>query len=108
MPSFVTEMNLIEVDYAKTIFITQILKRSSNELQKARSSTISVDEKGEILIQYFVRRKGEYHVETINDLIPYINQGMDNIPLYGFYENQPWKLLLMKAWIKEKGSIEAV
>jgi hypothetical protein len=30
------------------------------------------------------------------------------LPLWGVPISQPWKLLLMKAWIKEKKSVKAV
>ena len=33
---------------------------------------------------------------------------MKQLPLWGLSIKEPWKLIIMKAWIKEKGSIEAV
>ena len=30
------------------------------------------------------------------------------MPLWGLNISEPWKLLLMKAWIKEKKSVKAV
>lgn len=79
---------MIDKDYLSTLFLTKIL-----------------NEKG--LYRYFVRRNGQYHVEVMDDWIP-VDPDNKLLPPWGLSEKEPWKLLLMKAWIKEKGSIKAV
>jgi hypothetical protein len=56
--------------------------------------------------QYFVRRNGQYYVEYIDDYIPVI--GRSKTPIWGLSLKEPWKIILMKAWIKEKRGIEGV
>lgn len=56
--------------------------------------------------KYFVRRNGTYHVETIDDMIP-VDSVKQN-PIWGLDIRYPWEAILLKAWIKEKGSLENV
>ena len=42
----------------------------------------------------------------MDDYIPV--EGKKRLPIWGINIKEPWKLLLMKAWLKEKKSIEAV
>jgi hypothetical protein len=53
-----------------------------------------------------VRRNGEYYVEFIDDRIPVF--GPKQQPLWGLNLKEPWKIIIMKAWLKEKRSIEGV
>jgi hypothetical protein len=86
-PSFVTEFIMLDKEYLKTLFFTKQLTKKG-------------------YYQYFVRRNGEYYVDYVDDWIPV--EGHEQIPMWGLSINEPWKLILMKAWIKEKGSLEAV
>lgn len=43
----------------------------------------------------------------MDDWIP-VDPDNKLLPPWGLSEYEPWKILLMKAWIKEKGSIKAV
>ncbi len=56
--------------------------------------------------EYFVRRNGEYFLECIDDIIPV--DGRHQEPIWGLSYNCPWELLLLKAWIKEKGGLGGV
>ena len=71
------------------------------EYIKTRFFTKFVNSQG--FYQYFVRRNGEYHVEFIDDLIPVV--GNKQLPAWGLNIKEPWKLILMKAWLKEKRGI---
>lgn len=78
---------MIDREYIKTRFITRSMNRSG-------------------YYEYFIRRDGEYYVDYIDDFIPTV--GVKQYPLWGLNIKEPWKLIIMKAWIKEKGSIKAV
>ena len=56
--------------------------------------------------RYFVKRDGEYFVNVIDDLIPVHPKTRQ--PFWGLSIKYPWQLLLLKAWIKEKGSWESM
>ena len=56
--------------------------------------------------KYFVRRNGTYHVETVDDWIPV--DGYKQLPIWGLDIQYPWQIILLKAWIKEKGSLDNV
>ena len=45
-------------------------------------------------------------MEYIDDLIPVV--GSKRVPAWGLSLKEPWKLILMKAWLKEKRGIEGV
>lgn len=45
-------------------------------------------------------------MEYIDDLIPVI--GAKQQPIWGLSLKEPWKMIIMKAWIKEKRGIEGV
>jgi len=70
---------MIDRDYARTLFLTKNINKSG-------------------YYEYFVRRNGEYFVEEIDDVIPVSSDLLH--PIWGLSINEPWKLLLMKAWIK--------
>ena len=53
-----------------------------------------------------MKRNGVYHVETIDDEIPV--DCVKQFPLWGLSIDCPWQIVLMKAWIKEKGGLEGV
>jgi hypothetical protein len=78
---------MIDREYIKTRFFTKIVNSQG-------------------FYQYFVRRNGEYHVEFIDDLIPVV--GNKQLPAWGLNLKEPWKLILMKAWLKEKRGILGV
>jgi len=78
---------MIDREYIKTRFITKRLNKSG-------------------YYEYFIRRNGEYYVDYVDDFIPIV--GAKKLPLWGLSKNEPWKIIIMKAWIKEKGGIEAV
>lgn len=78
---------MIDREYIKTRFITKQLNRGG-------------------YYEYFIRRNGEYYVDYIDDFIPIV--GNKKLPLWGLSLKEPWKIIIMKAWIKEKGGIEAV
>jgi hypothetical protein len=42
-------------------------------------------------------------VDYIDDFIPTV--GVKKLPLWGLSIKEPWKIIIMKAWIKEKGGI---
>ena len=78
---------MIDREYIKTRFFTKIVNSQG-------------------FYQYFIRRNGEYHVEFIDDLIPVV--GNKQLPAWGLSLKEPWKLILMKAWLKEKRGILGV
>ena len=86
-PTFLSEFSMVDKNYLKTMFFTKIL-----------------NEKG--LYKYFVRRNGEYYVEYMDDMIP-VDPESRLLP-WGLSEKEPGKIILMKAWLKEKGSIQAM
>lgn len=45
-------------------------------------------------------------MEYIDDTIPV--SGPKQLPLWGLNLKEPWKIIIMKAWLKEKGGIEGV
>lgn len=45
-------------------------------------------------------------MEYIDDVIPVV--GNKQVPAWGLSIKEPWKLILMKAWLKEKRGIEGV
>ena len=71
---------------------------------QTRFFTKQINAKG--FYQYFVRRNGQYHVEFMDDLIPVDPE--TKMPPWGMSIRQPWKLVLMKAWLKEKKTISAL
>lgn len=75
---------MLDLDYVKTLFFQKNMSQVG-------------------YYQYFVRRNGEYHVDYVDDSIPVDSD--DQEPLWGLRLEEPWKLILMKAWIKEKGGI---
>jgi hypothetical protein len=87
LPTFLSEFSMIDREYIKTRFFTK-----------------TVNAQG--FYQYFVRRNGEYHVEYMDDLIPVV--GSKQLPAWGLSLKEPWKLILLKAWLKEKRGIEGV
>ena len=78
-PNFIAEMSMIDQDYIKTRFLTKRLNQEG-------------------YYQYFIRRDGEYYVDYIDDFI--LVEGQRGRPLWGLSVKEPWKLVLMKAWIK--------
>jgi hypothetical protein len=78
---------MLDLDYVKTLFFQKNMSRVG-------------------YYQYFVRRNGEYYVDYVDDSIPVDSE--DQEPLWGLRTEEPWKLILMKAWIKEKDGIENV
>lgn len=87
LPTFLSEFSMIDREYIKTRFI-------SKEMNKGG------------YYQYFIRRNGEYYVDYIDDFIPVV--GVKKLPLWGLNIKEPWKLIIMKAWMKEKGGIKGV
>lgn len=74
------------------------------EYIKTRFFTKTVNAQG--YYQYFIRRNGEYFVEFVDDVIPV--QGSRQMPLWGLTLKEPWKIIIMKAWLKEKKGIDGV
>ena len=86
-PSFIAELSMIDFQHIKTLFFTK-----------------RVNQEG--YYQYFLLRDGEYHVDYVDDWIPVV--GKNQTPIWGLSIKEPWKLVLLKAWLKEKGSIKEV
>jgi hypothetical protein len=86
-PSFLSEFSMIDKNYIQTRFFTK-----------------TINEKG--FFMYFVRRNGEYFVEFMDDVIPVDPE--TRLPPWGLREQEPWKIILMKAWLKEKRSISGI
>lgn len=82
-----SEFNMIDKEYFKTRLFTKNINKNG-------------------YYQYFVLRNGEYHVEYIDDTIPVT--GKKELPMWGLSVKEPWKIILMKAWIKEKRGIQGV
>lgn len=80
--SFMSETGILNYDYLRTLFITQ-----------------NINEEGKY--EYFVKRDGEYVVESCDDVIPVDIKTWK--PLWGLSLKSPWQLVLLKAWLKECG-----